>query len=473
MDSESSAAEVVKEHLAPALPNAALAMTVFLNSPVEFRNLTLGEPPSTTGGTAPPGPGSSSGGYSERYGQQQQRPPGVPTPPPAPPPPSTSGGAKGTPTTPSPGMMRPGMMQRPPGTGDDPLGPATQDPNLIAHSHLDLAMSDQVVSITFDLNWDEDTYHRIISPRLIGMTSSAKGKMAVFASELSYHALSAAVPKMLAATKEFPRGTVERKQADAARMGLRYKPESRVSFYVELLPHISPVRASLTSSLDRDLAWFDEKNLHVAEGWVPELLVPHYPQTAWRATWPDTPGRVFGGTNYVAIAGVGLNAARLDPKKDAKKIGITGYEWGSKVDEVTDGLAYTIYLMQTPPGLHQPWLAGGGATIRGLNEKDPMQGFRHKHGTPGGKEGTFALMGDGSVRFIPGDIKPDLLLAMATRAGGETFVKDRIDKEAPLVHSPGKKDAELKASRPADDAKGKETTTTSRIDAAPEPKEKR
>jgi hypothetical protein len=474
MDSESSAADVVKEHLALALPNAALAMTVFLNSPVEFRNLTLGDAPTTTGGTAPPGPGSASG-YSERYGQQQQRPPGVPTPPPAPPPPSTSGGPKGAPSMsgpPGPGMMRPGMMQRPP--GEDPLGAPTHDPNLIAQSHLDLAMSDQVVSITFDLNWDDDTYRRIIAPRLIGMTSSAKGKMAVFASELSYHALSAAVPKMLAATKEFPRGTVDRKMTDANRMGLRYKPESCVSFFVELLPYIGPARASLTASLDRDLAWFDEKNLHVAEGWVPELLVPHYPQTAWRANWPDTPGRVFGGTNYVAIAGVGLNAARLNPKKDAKKVGITGYEWGSKVDEVTDGLPYTIYLMQTPPGLHQPWLAGGGATIRGLDEKDPMQGFRHKHGTPGGKEGTFALMGDGSVRFIPGDIKADLLLAMATRAGGETFVKDRIDKEVPLVYSPDKKkETELKASRPAGDAKTGDGATTSRIGTAPEPKEKR
>jgi len=475
MDSESSAVDAVKQHLAPSLTNAALAMSVFLNSPVEFRNLTLGESTTTTGaGTPPPGPGSGSGGYSERYGQQQQRPPGLPSPPPAPPPPTTSGGPKGTPAMPGPpgpGMMRPGMMQRPPGT-DDPFG--TPTPNLLALSHLDLAMTDQVVSITFDLNWDEDTYHRIIAPRLIGMTSSAKGKMAVFASELSYHALSAAVPKMLAATKEFPRGTVERKQVDAARMGLRYKPESCISFFVELLPYISSARASLTSTLDRDLAWFDEKNLHVAEGWVPELLVPHYPQTAWRANWPDTPGRVFGGTNYVAIAGVGLNAARLDPKKDGKKIGITGYEWGSKVDEVTDGLANTIYLMQTPPGLHQPWLAGGGATIRGLNEKDPMQGFRHKHGTPGGKEGTFALMGDGSVRFIPGDIKPDLLLAMATRAGGESFVASRIDKEAPLVYSPNKKkEAELKAERPSGDAKATVLTSARKPEAAPEPRDKK
>ena len=42
-------------------------------------------------------------------------------------------------------------------------------------------------------------------------------------------------------------------------------------------------------------------------------------------------------------------------------MGLTGYDWGSKPEEVTDGLSNTIYLMQTPPGLQQPWIAGGGA----------------------------------------------------------------------------------------------------------------
>ena len=39
------------------------------------------------------------------------------------------------------------------------------------------------------------TYRRLIAPRLIGITNTVKGKMAVFASDLSYHALSAAVPR--------------------------------------------------------------------------------------------------------------------------------------------------------------------------------------------------------------------------------------------------------------------------------------
>ena len=64
MDSESSAATAVKEHLAPAMTNAALAMTVFLNTPVEFRNLTLGGGTgATSGGISPLGPGAGSYGY--------------------------------------------------------------------------------------------------------------------------------------------------------------------------------------------------------------------------------------------------------------------------------------------------------------------------------------------------------------------------------------------------------------------------
>jgi hypothetical protein len=99
--------------------------------------------------------------------------------------------------------------------------------------------------------------------------------------------------------------------------------------------------------------------------------------------------------------------------------------------------------MQTPAGLQQPWLAGGGATVRGLDEANPMRGFAHTYHTPGGKPGTFALMGDGSIRFIPADIDPKVLLAMATRAGGED-IAGVIDQAAPKVDPPRKREVDLK-----------------------------
>ena len=74
-------------------------------------------------------------------------------------------------------------------------------------------------------------------------------------------------------------------------------------------------------------------------------------------------------------------------------------------------------------------------------------------------------MGDGSVRFIPGDIDPKLLLAMATRAGGEDFVADRSTRK-PRWSIPPKKQgrrAEDRADTPAD-AEG-------RPEVAPAPRE--
>ena len=62
---------------------------------------------------------------------------------------------------------------------------------------------------------------------------------------------------------------------------------------------------------------------------------------------------------------------------------------------------------------------------------------------------------------------------MATRAGGETFVADRIDKEAPLVFSK-KKDAELRASaEPTKLADPKEPVSGTKPDDAPGPREKK
>ena len=58
-------------------------------------------------------------------------------------------------------------------------------------------------------------------------------------------------------------------------------------------------------------------------------------------------------------------------------------------------------------------------------------------------------MGNGDVRFIPGDIKPEILLAMATRAGGEDISKV-IDEAAPIVLSTKKKEPEPKVEPKSD-----------------------
>ena len=335
MVSESMAVEAAKEHLTPGLTTATLASMVFLNTPIEFRTTRSGNQPLGPGGPMFPGgaPGGTGDDAQPGGGLPGERPETAPPPPPpvGGPPGTGSGGpprfpgsqppGPGFPGTGYPGMGYPGMGY--PGTGTQPGTGLPHDPNQGPLSHVDLSLTDRDITITIDLNWSDDTYRRIIAPRMIGFMNTVKGKMAVYASDLSYHALSRAVPRMTAATKEFPRGTADRKLTDSARMGVRYKPETRVSFFAELMPYMD--RAALAVGIDRDLAWFDEANLLAAESWVPELLVPLYPQSAWRATSPHVAqGRVLGGTSYVAIAGIGLEAARHYPTAQAKKVDITG-----------------------------------------------------------------------------------------------------------------------------------------------------
>jgi len=459
MASDAYALEVAKTQLTPGLLFTTQAMSLFLGSPVEFRNQTSGVivPP-----TANPGPGTGFGpgqpGIGSGFG------PGQPGMGPAYGPglgPNKQGSGQGPgPTRPGSGQPGMGSGMGPPGMGSgmgppgmgSGMGPAygpgttgpsstgTRPPNQLSPSSIDLGLVDQFITIKIDIRWSDDAYSRVIAPHMFNFVNTIKGKMAVYASDLSYYGLAMAVPKM---TKEFPRGTADRKPTDSSRMGLSYPPDTRVSLFAELLPYMG--RGRLAGSIDRQLAWYDEKNLPAAEAWVPEFLVPSYPQSAWRATSPFvSDGRSLGGTNYVAIAGIGNDAARLNPANpaDAKRVGLVGYDWGSKVEQVTDGLSNTIFLMQTPPGLSQPWIAGGGATLRGLNEKDPMQGFRHT--TANGQQGTYALMGDGSVRYIGGNIDPKVLLAMGTRAGGEDLT-EAIDKQAPRVDQQKKVEVELKA----------------------------
>jgi hypothetical protein len=506
MVSDSAAREAVKDHLAPGLRSLTQAMTLFLGIPVEFVNFSVGEqrpgysnptnpgspgsffpPGGTPTGGIPPGSGTTLPGMlTPGAGGGSSRPimTGPPPPPPpgmgakgggAPPPPINPGIGSGSSGGPPPGMGPMGYpgfpgypgSGYPPGTGGIPGGtgsPTPIDPNQLPPSFIGLGLVDQNITITIELNWDDDIFRRLLAPRFLGVASTLKGKMSVYASDLSNHPLSQAVVKMIAATKAFPRGTAQRRLADSSRMGLPYPPQTRVSFFVELLPYFG--NTGLYESVNKELSWFDEKNLPAGQSWVPQLLVPSYPQSAWRATSPFVAdGLVLGGTNYVAIAGIGRDAARYDPTSETEKhlLGITGYDWGSRVEEVTDGLPYTIYLMQTPPRFSQPWIAGGGATVRGLDPNDPMRGFVHTLGTPEGKPGTFAVMGDGSIRFIPANISKDLLLAMATRAGGEKFVAERIDKEAPLVSPPWKAESEVRA----------EPGSVEPAEVAPEPREKK
>lgn len=458
-NSDDDARRIAYDHLSQGLFDAAPVLALVLYPSIEFRNYVKPDqsypyPMAADGSGAPgmgtTGVGSSSSSSSSPMAQPgPTRPPFVPGSPgsgypgPGPAYPGSGPGSGPGPGYPGPGPGYPSGGMPGPGRPGDPTQPP--QPAGVPVSHFDLRLTDQVVTLSVEMAWTDEVYGRLLAPRLFGYVNQLKGKAAVFAGNYTWHGLARAVTKYVERTKAFPSGSAPRPPTDATRLGMAYPPVQRVSFFAALLPDLG--RGGIGQGVTPTLAWYDPKNVTATESWVPELLVPYYPQAAWRAHSTLAPERTFGGTNYVAVAGVGLDAARFTPANPAtkKSLGLCGYDWGSKVEDATDGLGNTIYLLQVPPGYSRPWAAGGGATVVGLDPKDPMANFKHRR--PDGREGTYAIMGDGAVRWLPADIDPKVFLAMATRAGGETLPD--LETFAPRVLAPGQQ--ELKAEpKPAD-----------------------
>lgn len=297
---------------------------------------------------------------------------------------------------------------------------------------IDADVQDKSLIVSVEIPWTQDQYLATVYPGVKRAAAALKAKMTLLSGDIGWHNLAAVAPKL--SENGFPAGTFDR-QKQVTRFELPYPPETRVSFFADLLPFLG--RRGLRDQMEpTKAAWYGPENLPAAEAWVPEFLVPYYPADTWRATHPLAPGKSLGATNYVGLAGLGRDAARLKPAKDPKKVGITGYDWGSKASDVTDGLSNTAYLIQVPPGYSRPWVAGGGATLVGVDETDPLADFVFP-GTDGTK-GAYVLMADGSVRWVKEGTDPKVFKAMVTRAGGEKA--DDLDKVAPLV--PVKKPAE-------------------------------
>jgi hypothetical protein len=379
-------------------------------------------------------------------------------------------GATGVPSGPRP---RPGASAAPvgeggptggpqPGPGPGP-GPGVVDPTALptGTSHVDLNEHEGIVTVAVEINWKEPVFNQIVYPRVKRETEQVKGRLAVASGVYDPFALAQA-PKEAAKVPApeppkdpkkdpqeqvkydaarakyhgFPRGTVPRQSDSQLNLPGGAPVASRLSFYVDLLPYLG----RNPGPVNRSFAWNSPENIETAEQWVPELIVPYYPSWSWRAEHPFDKSRTVGGTNYVGIAGIGPRAASLDPSKpeDARRMGMTGYGWNSTPAEVKDGLSNTIYLMQVKPGIRRPWMAGGGATLVGIDDdkdRNPMDDFSYRH--PGReKPGSYALMGDASVRYVPSDIKREVLYGMATRDGGG---KEPLPGEdAPLVPAPEK-----------------------------------
>ena len=214
--------------------------------------------------------------------------------------------------------------------------------------------------------------------------------------------------------------------------------ERRLSCHVLLLPYLEQDRTYRLFALDA--AADDERNrlatsvrfrglccpssgeLKVRNGGVGNPVTGEFVYPGGDAAW-KSPGPV---THYIGVAGVGANAAALDP--DDPRAGLFGNHPRWTITNVPDGTAHTLMFFESAldPG---HWAYAGRSTVRGIDtdespfvgEGRPIGGF---HST---RDGWFAsrrhqaivAMGDGSIPTITDRISPEVLAAFATANGHE------------------------------------------------------
>ncbi len=219
-------------------------------------------------------------------------------------------------------------------------------------------------------------------------------------------------------------------------IGLAQEPGERVSWLAGILPYLG--QDAVQKQIDVNLSWRDPRNWAAGRIRIPHFVDPRYPDAAQFSIPPGAP-LTFGATHFVGIAGVGYDAADLS-RSDPKNVGILGYDGSASRDDVSkgSGLSNTMLFIQIPhegAGGVSPWIAGGGATLRGVPEKNSVKPFvlgKDKSGafiTHGGKRGTFAAMADGSVRFISEKISDDVFKSLATFRGAP---RQDLDAISPL-----------------------------------------
>jgi hypothetical protein len=316
-------------------------------------------------------------------------------------------------------------------------------------SKITVTQNDKTVEFVLDLKLEQpemSKLHGIAS--LLGC--GLRAAMEVAAGTVTRHDLATAgklLPEKGLSEKgvlpgHYPPGAFHR-QPSADKRYLK-EPLQRVSWMAGLLPFLG--HETLYGKIYFKQSWRDPSNWVPAATLVPQFLDPTYPASTYFVTRPDLPFEL-AATHFVGIAGVGLDAADYDPADPANitKRGVMSYDKGMSLEEVRKGhgLGNTILMIQVPPesvaGV-TPWIAGGGSTLRGVPEKNSAAPFVFSSPDKDGKlrRGTYAIMADGSVRFIDQNVSDDVFKAMATAHSPlpENYDPDGPESKTPLLKAP-------------------------------------
>jgi hypothetical protein len=227
--------------------------------------------------------------------------------------------------------------------------------------------------------------------------------------------------------------------AGVRRVGSQSPPSAHFSWLTSLLPYLD--RQDVYERIDFSQPVTHRQNLVAGATIILDFVNPHEDRHSWT-------GYPFAGlalTHYAGMSGVENTrnevAAKL-PRSDPRA-GVFGYDEVARPSEITDGASQTIMIVGSG-AMANPWIMGGGGTIRGARDPlfDPVTGLGTK-GLPGG--GTLAVMADGSVRHVSAKVDPHVFKAMSTIHGAESVDLDR--SAPPLAREDWKA-----AIRPADKA---------------------
>lgn len=194
-------------------------------------------------------------------------------------------------------------------------------------------------------------------------------------------------------------------------------PDRRLSWLPATLPFLDQRRqptADWVTLVDPAKPWDQGSNAGLAAKKLAAVVCP--------ANVPDTPDDQPQLTQYVGLAGLGADAATLGLGPPVPpRAGCFRYDAPTPLDLIRrhDGLSNTLLFAETAadPG---PWLRGGPATVRGLDDAAGAKPFVGAGGQFGGNHpaGANFAAADGGVRFLTTRVSPDVLKALVTLAGG-------------------------------------------------------